>query len=160
MLQGIKEYLDAARSNHGLRSDRALARIMGIKQMTVHRWRTGQNLPSDEDMRRLAQLAAADEGEAILLVNLWRAKDEPTRDTYRRLLRRLAGPGVAIAVTASIALGGPPDSGRNWSVSEMISVLNVYYGKFRRFSRRVAGALAKLRALRLPTYGATAPIAS
>ncbi len=143
MFQGVTEYMDAARSNHGLRSDRALARLMDEHQMVMSSWRRGKFLPTNEQMRLLAQLASADEGEAVLLLNVWRAKDEPTRETYRRLLQRLAGgSGLAIAVTASIALGGPPDSGRNWSAFEMISVLNVYYGKFRRFSRRVVTALS------------------
>ncbi len=143
MFQGLSEYMDAACERQQFRSDRALARAMKIAQMTVTRWRTGKGLPGDVKMRVLAQLAGADEEQALVLLNIWRATDESTREIYRRLLRRLAGSaGVAIAVTASIALGGPPDSGRNWSAFEMISVLNVYYGKFRRFSRRVAGALS------------------
>ena len=147
MFQGLSEYMDAACERQQFRSDRALARAMKIAQMTVTRWRTGKGLPGDVKMRVLAQLAGADEEQALVLLNIWRATDESTREIYRRLLRRLAGSaGVAIAVTASIALGGPPDSGRNWSVFEMISAANVYYGKFRRFSRRVAAALLLPRA--------------
>ncbi len=142
MLQGVCDYMDAARQRQELRSDRALARKMNKAQNTLTRWRTGKSIPNDDEMRVLAQLAGADEEQALLLVNIWCAPNEPTREIYRRLLRRLAGSaGLAIAVTASIALGGPPDSGRNWSVFEMISAANVYYGKFRRFSRRVAAAL-------------------
>jgi len=145
MYQGLSDYMDAACERQQFRSDRALARAMKIAQMTVTRWRTGKYFPSDVSMRDLARLAGADEETALILLNIWRATDEPTRETYRRLLRRFAGSaGLAIAVTASIALGGPPDSGRGWSFSEMVSMLNVYYGKFRRFSRRVAAALAFL----------------
>jgi len=147
MYQGLRDYMDAACERQQYRSDRALARAMKITQMTVTRWRTGKSLPGDIKMRELARLSGADEEQALVLLNIWRAPDEPTRETYRRLLRRFAGgAGTAIAVTASIALGGPPDSGRGWSFSEMVSMLNVYYGKFRRFSRRVAAALLLLRA--------------
>jgi len=148
MLQGVCDYMDAARQRQELRSDRALARKLNIAQMTITCWRRGKYPPTDTQMRMLAQLAGADEEQALVLLNIWRAKDEPTRETYRRLLQRLAGSaGVAIAVTASIALGGPPDSGQNWSVFEMISAANVYYGKFRRFSRRVAAALGSAHRL-------------
>jgi len=146
MFQVLSDYMDAARERQQLKSDRALARLMQVPQPYVTDWRRGKEHPNDTKMRELARLAGADEEVALVLLNVWRAKDEETRETYRRLLRRFAGgAGTAIAVTASIALspyGSMPDSGRNWSPFEIISKSIVYYGNLRRFSRRVAAALA------------------
>jgi hypothetical protein len=146
MYDSLTDYMDAARSGQDLRSDRALALKMDVQQTIVTRWRTGKSYPSDAEMRRLSQLAGADEEQALLLLNIWRAGDEPTRDTYRRLLRRFgAGSGIAIAVAASLALGpSPAEASPNSLVSLIVAAANVYYGKFRRFSRRVAGAASFL----------------
>jgi hypothetical protein len=161
MFDKLSDYLDAARMRQGLRSDRALARLMQVPQPYVTDWRTGKEPPSDTNMRVLAQLAGGDEEQALVLLNIWRAKDEPTRDTYRRLLRRVGGgTGLAVAVAASLALGGPSEQGRGWSFSQLAVALIHYYGKFRRFPRRVAAALAQLRAFLAPDLRPTAPIAS
>lgn len=143
MFDSLTDYMDAARSRQDLRSDRALAVKMDLQQTTVHRWRAAKSYPSDAEMRRLAQLAGADEEQALLLLNIWRAADEPTRDTYRRLLRRFGtGAGLAIAVAASIALShSPAEAAAQSLMSRIISSAHVYYGKFRRKSRRVAVAL-------------------
>src|SRR5260221_14586905 len=98
MLQGVCDYMDAARQRQELRSDRALARKLNIAQNTINRWRTGKSVPSDDEMSELARLAGADEEQALVLLNIWRAPNEPTREIYRRLLRRFAGgAGTAIA---------------------------------------------------------------
>lgn len=155
-------YMTAARQVHHWRSDSELARQMKVSLVTISMWRVGKTLPSDAQMRRLAQLAASNEEEALVLLNIWRAKDEPTRDTYRRLLQRFGAgsTGLAVAVSASLALGGPPEQGRGWSFSQLVAALIDYYGKFRRFPRRVAAALAQLRAFLAPDLRPSAPIAS
>jgi transcriptional regulator with XRE-family HTH domain len=87
MLATISDYMDAARRTHGLRSDRALARKLDLSQQSLSYWRTGKNHPSEIEMQRLAQLAGADESRALLLLNVWRAKDQRTRENFLRLLR-------------------------------------------------------------------------
>jgi hypothetical protein len=162
MFDSLTEYMDAARSGQDLRSDRALAVKMEVQQTIVTRWRTGKSYPSDCEMRRLAQLAGRDEEQALLLLNIWRAADEPTRDTYRRLLRRFgSGTGLAVTIAAALALAPPLAAAEgNSLVSLMIGAANVYYGKFRRFSRRVAAGASFLGAQRGPPdrFGRRAPL--
>jgi transcriptional regulator with XRE-family HTH domain len=97
--------MDAARKKQGLRSDRALGRKMKLSQKAVSYWRTGRTFPSEVEMQRLAQLAGSDESQALILLNVWRAKDERTRDNFRRLLQ-FFGPegGAVIAVALAVAL--------------------------------------------------------
>jgi transcriptional regulator with XRE-family HTH domain len=129
MFASLTDYMDAARSRHELRSDRALGREMDVEQAIVSRWRLGKANPSDDQMIRLAQLAGADPDQAVLLLGVWSARDEPTRDTYRRLLQRFgSGTGLAVAVAASLAIGGPPETGRGWSLSQLAVALIHYYG--------------------------------
>ena len=61
MYDKLSDYMDAARERQGLRSDRALARLMEIPQPYVSDWRNGKEWPSDAYMQRIAQLAGADE---------------------------------------------------------------------------------------------------
>jgi hypothetical protein len=142
----LVEYMNAAIERQRLRSDRGLARAIDVEQAIVSRWRTGKALPTEPQMVKLAQLAERDEDRATLLLGLWRATEEPVRDTYRRLLQRLGtGPGLAVAVAAALALAPcPAAASENSLVSLMISAANVYYGKFRRFSRRVAAGASFL----------------
>jgi len=108
MHPSLTDYMDAAWDRQRLSSDRALARKLDVQQTIVHRWRSGTGLPTDKQMLALARLAAADETQALVLLNIWRAKDEPARDTYRRLLRRLSGgTGTALAVALTIGLTAP-----------------------------------------------------
>jgi transcriptional regulator with XRE-family HTH domain len=126
----LAEYMNAAIERQRLRSDRGLARAIDVEQAIVSRWRTGKALPTEPQMVKLAQLAEADEDRATLLLGLWRATEEPVRDTYRRLLRRCAtGSGIAIAIAASLALGpSPAEAAPNSLVSLIVAAANVYYG--------------------------------
>jgi hypothetical protein len=158
----LVEYMNAAIERQRLRSDRGLARAIDVEQAIVSRWRTGKALPTEPQMVKLAQLAERDEDRATLLLGLWRATEEPVRDTYRRLLQRLGtGPGLAVAVAAALALAPPLAAAEgNSLVSLMIGAANVYYGKFRRFSRRVAAGASFLGAQRGPPdrFGRRAPL--
>jgi hypothetical protein len=158
----LVEYMNAAIERQRLRSDRGLARAIDVEQAIVSRWRTGKALPTEPQMVKLAQLAERDEDRATLLLGLWRATEEPVRDTYRRLLQRLGtGSGLAVAVAAALALAPPLAAAEgNSLVSLMIGAANVYYGKFRRFSRRVAAGASFLGAQRGPPdrFGRRAPL--
>jgi transcriptional regulator with XRE-family HTH domain len=148
----LADYMNAAIERQRLRSDRALAQTMNVAQQIVSRWRRGTAYPTEPQMLRLAKLAEANEEQALVLYRTWNATDDETRDTYRRLLQRfnVTGTGLAVAVAASLALGNSPEQGRGWSISQLTVALIDHYGKFRRFSRRVAAALAKLRDLGYP----------
>ena len=140
MLDSIAAYMDEARSNHRLKSDRALARLLELSQHSVFQWRTGKAFPSDVKMSRLAELAAADPSEALLLLNVWRAKDEPTRETYRRLLQRLgSGTAAALALAAAVALTMPShaDSAMERTANKVTVAGSDLY--IMRFFRRLRG---------------------
>ncbi len=74
----IIDYMNAAIERQRLRSDRGLARVMNLEQAIVSRWRTGKAYPKDHQMRWLAQLAEANEEQALALLGTWTATDEPT----------------------------------------------------------------------------------
>jgi ribosome-binding protein aMBF1 (putative translation factor) len=97
MTATIGDYIDAARKRQGLRSDSALSLKMKRSQQAISSWRTGKSHPSDAEMQQLAQLAGADESQALVLLNVWRAKDERTRDNFRRLLEFFGPEGESLS---------------------------------------------------------------
>lgn len=75
----IDEYMDAAKAKNGLKSDRALDRIMGFKTTACSFWRVGKALPSPANMAALANLGGLDPHMALIELGLWNAikeKDE------------------------------------------------------------------------------------
>lgn len=90
-LNTVRDYLDAARAKHGIKSDRALSVAMGLKPQAVCDVRLGKSLPSDATMLRLCELAGADPTRGLIQLNVWRASSSTVADQYSRILLRIAG---------------------------------------------------------------------
>ena len=85
----IDEYLDNAKDNQKLKSDRQLGALIGIKGSHVSAFRTKKAWPSDATMIRIAELAGEDQQEALLNLNIWRNLDSPVGPVYSRLMDKL-----------------------------------------------------------------------
>lgn len=97
-MKTIDFYLDKARENQGLKSDRDLCKALGLSNGAITQIRTGRSWPSDETMVSLAKLADVTPEQALLELSYWRAEGE-ARETYKGLLKRI---GVT---AATVSLG-------------------------------------------------------
>lgn len=48
--------LDRIQFEHGVRSERALAKLIGVNTSTLHRWRSGEGGPTWESTARIIKL--------------------------------------------------------------------------------------------------------
>ena len=88
-MRTIDDYIDAAKSqNPLLKSDCRLSLAVGMGLTTVCFWRTGRSWPSNEAMIRLAEFAGIDPEEALIELNIWRARTPAARALYQSVARR------------------------------------------------------------------------
>lgn len=85
----IDQYCDLAKDRAALASDRQLSRRLGFSTNSVTQWRTKRTWPSDDTMRRLADLAGMDQEQALIDLNIWRSEG-PTRAMYEHIATVLA----------------------------------------------------------------------
>lgn len=98
----IVEIMDVAKGKNALKSDRALARAIGMSSPTLFRIRQGFGFPSEENMMKLGELAGIDHASALLLLNMWKAEGE-AKSTYRDILSRLSTAAALCFVMVIVA---------------------------------------------------------
>ena len=94
----LNAYMTAARTLQGIPSDNQLATALGITRGRVSSLRHGHWMPSDELMARIAELAGENVELALLRLNYWRTRNGAARATYRRMIERLGGATIALAL--------------------------------------------------------------
>jgi len=82
------EFLDALKSKHGGISDYALAKILGVTQQTVSRYRTGRDFLGDSTSICIAELLKIDAGYVIACVHSERARKESEKAIWQRIADR------------------------------------------------------------------------
>lgn len=103
-MKTIDTYLDQAKDNQKLRSDRALSVALGLNTSAVNQFRTKRAWPSDATMIKIATFAAEDETEALLNLNIWRNIDTNAAPIYSRLLDKLKVAAMLCIASGFIAL--------------------------------------------------------
>ena len=73
----VQEYIDEAISRQKVKSLAALGRLLGVNRASVNFMYRDKMLPSEETMIRLAELAGLPKEEALIDLNIWRAKNNP-----------------------------------------------------------------------------------
>lgn len=61
-----RQYIDLAMQTQGITTQSELAALLGISQSVLSRFMRGKDYPSPDVMRRIAELAAVDVGQALL----------------------------------------------------------------------------------------------
>lgn len=84
----IDDYIEKAKFQLGTRSERRVAKELGLSNVQVNYWRNRKSMPSDENMAKLAKLAGMDIGLALLRLSWWRcvAKDDYLAATHYLLM--------------------------------------------------------------------------
>lgn len=131
----IDTYLDDAKRQAGLASDRALAKILSINNSSLNQYRTGRALPSDAIMLQIAELANIPADQALLDLAMMRSNSEPAKAVLLNLKKRLTTACLAGAVMLSLTSPAPAAS----PCDQMLHPSGVYYGKYlKRLWRRIS----------------------
>jgi hypothetical protein len=81
----IDQLLQRVRERSGLKSIRAISRLVGIDPDSWIDYRNG-TLPSDDTMMRLCLIGGIEPEEGLLLLNIWRSKGR-ARAMYSRIYK-------------------------------------------------------------------------
>ncbi len=105
-LRTIDDYCDAALRRHPeLTSDRRLGAALSLSAGVISHIRRHRMWPAPETMVRLAALAGADPGQALLDLGMWRAKSKEVRTLYSRMaekIRSTASQVLIVGVTSAL----------------------------------------------------------
>lgn len=77
------EFLDALKARNGGASDYKIAKILGVTQQSVSRYRTGRDFFGSEIAIKVANLLQLDIGYVLACTHLERAKSEPERQAWQ-----------------------------------------------------------------------------
>lgn len=97
-LATIDTYLDIARKRGRFRSDRKLARALGVTPATVNAWRMKRQWPSEEAIIKLADLADITRELALMDLRLWGTKSVEVQSCYEKIKKEIMSAGVSVAI--------------------------------------------------------------
>jgi hypothetical protein len=104
-MRTIDWYMDTARARADIHSDNKLAARIGISGSGINQFRSKRAWPSDDTMIALAELAGVDPAQALMELNIWRAKSPKVAQTYEAMRAKLAA--VAASLIVMIGLASP-----------------------------------------------------
>ena len=87
----FNEYAEKAIVRYGLTGYNNLARELGMTKSSISMLRSGKNVPSEETMIKLAELAGLPKEEALIDLNLWRSKNDPKRHEIWLRISKMVG---------------------------------------------------------------------
>jgi len=122
------DYIDKAKENLGLTSDRSLDEHFGFRGQAAWFWRKRKARPSRQNMLRLADAAGIDRREALLDLALWEAEDakEPETVAVLERIRQAIVAAVALAILA-VSANGATATEREQNTAKIATT--VYYRK-------------------------------
>ena len=85
----IENVLERVKSQHGLKSDYMVGKVLNIRQTTVSNWRTGRSFPDEKMCLILAQAASIDPAFLVASMQAQRTKDDEVRAIWEQVAERL-----------------------------------------------------------------------
>lgn len=82
----LHEIMDKAKDINNIKSDRELARNIGIANPNIVLWRKGNSLPKDEHMIKLAELSGINQVLALAELEYLRSIDTPAENINKAKL--------------------------------------------------------------------------
>lgn len=80
------DYLDRVKARHGLTSDYALAKLLGLTRASVSLLRSGRNRPDDSTAIKIAHLLGVDPGLVVAQAHADRAKTPEERAVWESII--------------------------------------------------------------------------
>lgn len=104
-MQTTLELLDAVKIKTGIKSDYALAPIIGLTRAAINTYRKGRVRMGDETALRVAEILEIPPAYVFAVAHAERASDESAREVWQELAKKLhhAAPilaGVAVLIGA------------------------------------------------------------
>lgn len=108
-MRPIEKYLDEVKGKAGIKTDCELSRRLGIKQPSLVKIRTGENTPSEETCKKLANIAGDPYEKVLLLAQVSKAPDV-SKLAWERIMKAAAQAGVFTLSLALLTLSSPAPS--------------------------------------------------
>lgn len=108
-MRPIEKYLLEVKEKVGIKTDRALANALGMKQSSLYLIKSGVNTPSEETCKKLANIAGDPYEKVLLLAQVSKAP-ELSRPAWERIMKAAAQAGVFTLSLALLTLAAPAPS--------------------------------------------------
>lgn len=92
------DYTEKVINRYGLRGQNAVARELNITTASMSNFMSGKITPSDETMLKLAELAGMPKEAALIDLNLWRSKNDPSRHAVWQHIAKMIVPALFFAL--------------------------------------------------------------
>lgn len=102
-MDAINKLLDKAKETRSLKTDAALAELLGVDGAAVSNWRKEKNLPDVVHCDKLARICGEDPLKVIARIEEKRARSEAAKTVWRRLAAATMLAGVCIVSGATYA---------------------------------------------------------
>jgi len=90
-MRNFNDYAEKAIERFGLSGYNNLAREIGITKCVMSQFRHGKSTPSEETFLKIVELAGMPKEEALIDLNLWRSKNDPTRHEIWKRIAKMIG---------------------------------------------------------------------
>lgn len=92
------EFLDELKARKGGASDYAIAKILGVTQQTISRYRVGKDYLGDSTAIRVAELLEIRPAIIISAVHAERAKSDQEKAVWRDIFEKLGGLAASVVI--------------------------------------------------------------
>ena len=110
-MRTVKDYISEAQKKQGIPSNNKLAYALGITPTALSAIYKSKNIPSDETMIKLAELAGIPEEEALVDLSIWRAQTPKTKEVWEKIRHIVLSLCLTMAVLSPFGGGNLAASG-------------------------------------------------
>ena len=128
-------YLEALKARTGGASDYRIAKILGVTQQTVSKWRTERDSFSTTTAEKVANALEIDPAEVVLAAQIDRAKTPEEKALWESILKKCTSLSAALLLAFAVAGTPAPAQASGGSMCIMLSL-------FHAMARRLASAFA------------------
>lgn len=135
-IRNVHFYVYKAMERLKISSERELSKRLGKAPNFIHMVQDERIKPSDETMVALAELAGEPKEQALLCLNIWRAKDTTAASIYEKMATALRG--VVLSAAFVVVTSAAPATGADFSQNAPVIRSSLY---IMAIIRRVIGGI-------------------
>lgn len=127
-METTNQLLDRIKEKHGLQSDYALAKMIGMSRERISRYRNTNGELGDDAALKVAELLGLDPAYVLACMNHQRTKSEAARAVWERLADFVKHHGAAAAILLLVGVPALTPSPSQAAPNKAFGA-NVYYVK-------------------------------